>query len=226
MLKAIIFDCDGIIADTEPLHLSTLQQSLRQEGIVLTTEDYYAQYLALDDRGCYKLVYQRNGLELTEAKLSELMRRKAESIEPIMRRELTVFPGVPDFIRTASKRLPLAVASGALRGEIDLILDHAGVSSYFEAIVSAEDVTRGKPDPESFLKALSLINGRRDNTIDPAECLVIEDSLHGVQAARMARMRCLAVTNSYDRSRLSQADIITSSLADITLSQIEIVFEY
>ena len=224
MLKAIIFDCDGVIADTEPLHLSTFQAALKDEGIAITVEDYYRHYLALDDRGCFKRVYERGGLELSDEKLDELIHRKAAALEPIMRAELKLFPGVVDFIRTAAARFPLAVASGALANEIDLILRHAGVRDCFNAVVSAGDVANGKPHPEPFIKALSFINTSLEAPIQPGECLVIEDSLHGVQAARLAGMRCLAVTNSYDGSLLWEADIIAASLADISLEQIEALF--
>ena len=224
MLKAIIFDCDGVIADTEPLHFSTIQQALSEEGIEITREDYYRHYLALDDRGCFKLIYERHGLELTDDKLDQLKQRKAASVEPVMRKELKLFAGVVDFIRIASRRFPLAVASGALANEIDLILEHAGVRDCFSAVVSATDVANGKPHPEPFIRALSLINSSLGASIEPAECLVIEDSVHGVQAARLAGMRCLAVTNSYDSDRLWQADIIAASLADISIEQIETLF--
>ncbi len=221
MLKTIIFDCDGVIADTEPLHLSTLQQTLEHEGISITKEEYYRYYLALDDRGCFNHVFKRFGVELTDRKLEQLMQRKAAVLEPIMRKELKLFPGVVDFIRAAAARFPLAVASGALAGEIDLILKHADVRDCFKVIVSAEDVRNGKPHPEPFIKALSLINSSLGQSIQPGECLVIEDSVHGVEASRLAGMRCLAVTNSYDGGRLSQADIVAENLAEISLDQIE-----
>jgi HAD superfamily hydrolase (TIGR01509 family) len=225
MLRAIIFDCDGVIADTEPLHFATFQKVLAEEGIHLTEKDYFERYLALDDRGCFTQAHADRSRELSPDKLSELIRRKAACVEAVMRERLRLFPGVARFIREASLRYPLAIASGALRHEIELILRHGGVKDYFQAVVSAEDVTRGKPDPEPFLKALSLINSARRESIEPRHCLVIEDSIHGVRAAHEAGMLCLAVTNSYHTDALSQAERVVESLEGLALSEIESLFE-
>ncbi|MEW6210779.1 MAG: HAD family phosphatase [Acidobacteriota bacterium] len=225
MLRAIIFDCDGVIADTEPLHLATFQKVLAEEGIPLTEKDYFDRYLALDDRGCFTQAHADCAKELSPDKLSELIRRKAVYVETVMRERLELFPGVAAFIREAAIRYPLAVASGALRHEIELILHHGGVKGYFQAVVSAEDVTRGKPHPEPFLKALALINAARGESIEPRHCLVIEDSIHGVRAAHEAGMLCLAVTNSYERGALSEAEMVVESLEGLTLSEIETLIE-
>lgn len=220
MLRAIIFDCDGVIADTEPLHFAALQRVLAEEGIALTEEDYYRHYLAFDDRGCFAKAFSNNAM-LTTEKLAELIDRKASYIEPAMRTHLRLFPGMVDFIRRAADKYPLAVASGALKREIELVLDFGGVRDCFLAIVSAEDVTRGKPDPEAFLKAHEIINAHATAAISPQECLVIEDSLHGVEAARLAGMPVLAVTNSYPKDRLSKADMVVESLDGLSLDSLQ-----
>lgn len=220
MLRAIIFDCDGVIADTEPLHFAALQRVLAEEGITLTEEDYISHYLAFDDRGCFGKAFS-NSATLTTEKLAELIERKSAYIEPVMRTHLRLFPGVIDFIRRAARAYPLAVASGALRHEIELILQSGGVKDCFFAIVSAEDVAHGKPDPESFLKARAILSAHAAVTISPQECLVIEDSLHGIEAARLAGMRVLAVTNSYPKERLSKADFVVESLDGLSLESLE-----
>jgi HAD superfamily hydrolase (TIGR01509 family) len=220
MLRAIIFDCDGVIADTEPLHFAALQRVLAEEGITLTEEDYVNHYLAFDDRGCFARAFS-NSAALTTEKLAELIGRKSAYIEPAMRSHLRFFPGVIDFIRRAADKYPLAVASGALKREIELILECGGVRDCFIAIVSAEDVARGKPDPESFLKAHSILSARAALAILPRECLVVEDSLHGVEAARLAGMRVLAVTNSYPKDRLSKADFVVEGLDGLPLDSLE-----
>lgn len=223
MMRAMIFDCDGVIADTEPLHLAAFQKALAEEDITLTEEDYYSHYLALDDRGCFTKVFAECGRDLSPEKLAELITRKAAYIEPVMRARLRLFPGVAEFIRAAAARYPLAVASGALRHEIEMVLEHGGIRGCFNVIVSAEDVERGKPDPEIFLKALALINdGGR--SISQGECLVIEDSIHGIQAARKAGMKCLALANSYPKDSLSEADCVADSLAELPLAQVEMIF--
>jgi HAD superfamily hydrolase (TIGR01509 family) len=225
MLKAIIFDCDGVIADTEPLHFATFQKVLSEEGILLSEEDYFNRYLALDDRGCFTRAHADHARELSQEKLVELIRRKAAYVEPVMRERLTLFPGVRDFIRRVGQKYPIAIASGALRHEIELILSYGGVREHFQIIVSAEDVARGKPHPEPFRKALALMNSAQADAISPRECLVIEDSIHGVRAAHEAGMLCMAVTNSYAKDALAEAELIAESLADVTLAQIESLFQ-
>lgn len=221
MLKAIIFDCDGVIADSEPLHFAALQRVLAEEGITLTEETYYREYLAFDDRGCFTKAFFDHGQPLTDALRRELIARKALQLEPVMRTHLRIFPGVAEFIRRASAKYPLAVASGALRHEIDLILQQAGVRECFATVVSAEDVMRGKPDPEAFKKAYAALSALHTTAIATSECLVIEDSLHGVEAGKLAGMPVLAVTNSYARERLQAADAVIDSFAGLTLGDIE-----
>ena len=221
MLKAIIFDCDGVIADSEPLHMASLQQVLAEERITLTEEIYYRDYLAFDDRNAFTRAFRDHDRPLSGDRLQELIARKAARLEPVMRTHLRIFPGVAQFIRSASAKLPLAVASGALRHEIELILGHAGVRECFQAVVSAEDVTRGKPDPEAFQKAHAMLSELNGESIAPDECLVIEDSLHGVEAGRLAGMPVLAVTNSYPRERLRLADAVIDSFAGLTLYEVE-----
>jgi HAD superfamily hydrolase (TIGR01509 family) len=227
MLRAIIFDCDGIIADNEPLHLRCFQKVLGEEGIPLTEKEYYDIYLGMDDKGCFSAVLKAHGRPATPARISELIDRKARYYEETIKQELILFPGVASLVKEASRRYVLAVSSGALRHEIELILKAAGIRDAFKVIVSAEDVSVGKPDPQGFQKALARINDlfpRPDPPISPQESLVIEDSIAGVQAAKAAGMRCLAVTNSYPRETLKQADLTVNSLEGLSLETLEKLF--
>src|SRR2546423_1484795 len=104
MLKAIIFDCDGVIADSEPLHFAALQGVLAEAGITLTEETYYREYLAFDDRGCFNKAFHGHGQPLTDDKLRQLIARKAAQLEPVMRTHLRIFPGVAELIRRASAK--------------------------------------------------------------------------------------------------------------------------
>src|SRR5215467_7174729 len=163
MVRAVIFDFNGIIVDDEPIHFKLFQRVLGEEGIVLTETDYYARYLGFDDRGAFNAGYRENNRSLGEPKLAELIARKAGYYQQAIRNQVAIFPGVQALIAGLAPQLPLAVASGALRAEIETILTTAGLIQYFTAIVAAEDVTRGKPEPEIFLKTLAQINvGRSD----------------------------------------------------------------
>lgn len=225
MLKAIIFDCDGVIADTEPIHLAGFKRVLAEESITLTDEDYFAHYLALDDRGCFTRVFGERGGGLTSAQLIELIERKAGYVSQAMQTGLALMPGATEFIHKAAGRYPLAVASGALRAEVEMVLNYGGLRDCFRAIVSAEDTLYGKPHPDPFIKALELLNQPTIDRIGPRECLVVEDSIHGIRAAQQAGMRCLAVTNSYPRELLAEAQLVVDGLLGLSLKDVEILFD-
>jgi beta-phosphoglucomutase len=223
MLRAVIFDFNGIIVDDEPIHFRLFQRVLGEEGITLTEKDYYAHYLGFDDRGAFSAGYHENKRSLSENKLAELIARKAAYYQEAIRDHVTIFPGVETLIANLSPRLPLAVASGALRDEIETILSTAALLQHFAAIVAAEDVRHGKPEPEIFLKALEQINAGRDahDQINAGDCVVIEDSKEGIKGARRAAMKCLAVTNSHPPELLKDASAVVKSLTEVDLNFLE-----
>ena len=220
MLRALIFDFNGIIVDDEPIHLELFQRVLREECIDLSEQDYYARYLGMDDRGCFKAVFREHDRELTESALGRLVDRKATYYGEAIQNKIRVFPGVKKLVPLLAAQFPLAIASGALRSEIETILAAMGLNEHFRAITSAEDVKEGKPEPEIFVKTLTLLNStlNRVSPIRPAECLVIEDSKEGIRAARRAGMKCLAVANSHPAEKLTEADAVVKSLERVEIS--------
>jgi HAD superfamily hydrolase (TIGR01509 family) len=222
-LRTVIFDFDGVIADDEGLHLAAFQRALATAGITLSREEYFARYLGFSDREAVVEALRSAGRAVTDELARSLMATKARHFLDLVRAGAPLFPGVPGFVRAAAARVPLAVASGALRSEIELILGHAGLRDAFSAIVSAEDVAQGKPSPEGFLLALTHLR-RRVPGLVAAECLVIEDSRAGVEGARRAGMRCLAITNSYAAGELAGADLVASSLAGLEWRRLEALF--
>ncbi len=220
-MRAIIFDFDGVIADTEPLHFAGLRRTLAEIGITLTEAEYYAEYLGFDDRGCFIAALTANGRPVAEPLLNDLMRRKAEAYLDSVKDHLVIFPGVQEFVREAAAAYPLAVASGALRHEIEFILEQAGLRKEFRHITSAEDVTRGKPDPQPFLHALAALNQTSAGLpLTAHRCLVIEDSLPGIRAAKAAGMKVLAVANTHTIQDLHEAHAITDSLPNVRLAEL------
>jgi len=222
MLRALIFDCDGVLVDSEPVHLSMFQKVLAEEGVTLTEEDYKASFLAMDDRGCFTAVLQHNERTVTREGLADLIRRKACYFEEAMSGRPPTFPGVVDFVRGAAMVYPLAIASGALRHEVEMAIDGLGLRECFRVLVAAEDVMKGKPDPEAYLAARDELSAMyvKGPPLRSEECLVIEDSRHGVEAAKSAGMFCLAVTNSYPAESLTRADRVVSSFAEFDLEQV------
>jgi beta-phosphoglucomutase len=221
--RAVLFDCDGVIADSEPLHLRAFQEVLAPLGITITPEEYVARYLGFDDRGVFIEVLRSHQRALDLETVAVLMARKAERFRRILEREARIYPGVATFVRSLAG-LPLAVVSGALREEIELILTYAGIRDAFTAIVAAEDVRAGKPDPEGFLRALEALGGA-ERAIAPESCLVVEDSLAGLEAARRAGMRRLAVSNSYTAAQLRDAaDLVVPTLEGLGAAHVRPIF--
>jgi len=219
-LGAILFDFNGVLVDDEPLHFVLFQRVLAEEGVPLTREEYYARYLPFPDRALFQAVMRAKGMTFAPAQIEGMVERKgryyADHADGVL-----FFPGAREFVLEAARRFPLAVASGARREEIETALLRAGLLDSFQAVVGAEDVARGKPDPEAFQLALQRINGLLGSGIVPGECLVVEDSKGGIEAAHRAGMKCLAVANSYPVGELNEADWAAKGLCDISLGQLE-----
>ncbi|MBI3357137.1 MAG: HAD family hydrolase, partial [Nitrospirae bacterium] len=152
-----------------------------------------------------------------------LMKKKAVAYLASIRDHLVIFPGVREFVEDAAATYPVAIASGALRPEIELILEQTGIRKAFRHITSAEDVMKGKPDPEPFLHALAGLNQQNATAaISPDSCLVIEDSIPGIRAAKSAGMKVLAVANSHTVQDLHEAHAISHSLRETHLEDLRI----
>ena len=215
-LKAIIFDFNGVIVDDEPLHLELIQRVLREEGVGLSDAQCRALSLGVPDHACFPALLQAGGQTQRAADgdfVNELIARKAAYYARSIAERDLLFPGMAQLIEDWAARLPLALVSGALRQEIEFLLGRSRLRQYFQTIIAAEDVRAGKPDPEGFLRALAALKVYA--TIQPAECLVIEDSLAGIEAAKRAGMFCVAVTNSYPVEQLKDADVIVPSLSGL-----------
>lgn len=228
MLRAILFDFNGVILNDEPIHFKALQEAVSCLGLVLTEKDYWDKYLPFDNDECLRAICRDHAIHLSEEQRDSIIGAKIESYERRIREGYTLFPGVSSFIETAALQYPLALASGARREEIETTLNATDLRKHFLVIVAAEDFTLGKPHPESFLLALNKLNktkgGGNPGGIKPEECLVIEDSVGGVAGARAAGMRCLAVSNSYPPEKLIEADRVVSSLESLALETLESLF--
>ena len=222
-MRAVIFDFDGVIADTEPLHFESLRRTLADIEIMLTEQDYFADYLGFDDRGCILEALQINCRPISPSLVEELMAKKAAAYLASIKNHLVIFPGVREFVEDAAASYPIAIASGALRAEIELVLEQIGIRKAFRHITSAEDVTCGKPNPEPFLQALAGLNRQHSAApISPDFCLAIEDSLPGIRAARSAGMKVLAVANTHTVQDLHEAHTISYSLSETRLKDLRI----
>lgn len=231
MLRAILFDFNGVLVDDEPIHLEMFQRVLADEGISLSlsNEEYYQRYLGLDDRSCFAAVLTETGGQPTVPRLMRLIARKAAYYqERIRERGYPLFPGAVELVReVAAAGRMLGIVSGALREEVEGALRQAGLHGLFKVVVTAEDVGDGKPDPEGYLRALEALNSvppLPERLIHPHEVLAIEDSPAGLAAAAEVGLVTLGVAHTYPASRLREADAVADRLQGLTLERLERLF--
>jgi HAD superfamily hydrolase (TIGR01509 family) len=227
LLRAIIFDFDGIIVDSEPVILKLTQEMAALEGWTITDEEYYRDYLALDDRGIVDTLFARNGRPLDPQRRDELIDWKGQRYEACIHNGLPAFDGAEEFIEEVARHYPLAIASGSLYAEIDHLLTRMGLRQKFSVLATADDVERSKPDPAVYLTALARLKALpmfRDQPLRAAECLAIEDAPLGVVAAQAAGLKCLAITHSRPSEELQHADLVTAEYAGVNLPILEKLF--
>ena len=218
MLAAVIFDFDGIIVDTEPLHYRAFQEMLIPLGLGYSWEVYLSSYIGFDDRDAFRDAFRTAGRSLKDRELQALVEEKGVAFQRIVASGVEVYPGVVELVRSITDRLPLALCSGALPSDIDPILKQLGITGLFDVIVTAADVQASKPDPESYALAVARLKAvYPDREITPEICLAIEDTPAGITSARRAGLKVLAVTNSYPEEELTSADRIVTSLANENL---------
>lgn len=221
---AVIFDFDGVIADTERLHYELYQEVLAPLGAGFSWNEYARKWMALHDAGCIEAVLEERGIEADELRIAQLVERKSERFEARLQDgRLQLFPGVAALIGALRQSdIPLAIASGALRWEVEKVLAAHGLRESFIAVIGAEDCERHKPEPEPYERALAALNLTRDDgALVPPDCVVLEDTPDGVRAAKAAGMMCVAVGHSHPQKRLSHADAFTEKLDGLTPEGIE-----
>ena len=220
-LQAIIFDFDGVIADSERLHLLAYQQVLAAHGLTLPEPLYYDRYLGYDDDGVFQRYAQDQTLSWDDNFIGRLVAAKGERYETLSENGEMIFPGAAQFIREAAERVPIAIASGALTREISEILAREQLLPLFAAIVGADQTVRTKPSPEPYLEAFSRLAARNE-AIAEWHTVAIEDSRWGLQSAAAAGLRCVAVTNTYTAQELAAyAELVVPGLDRLTLARLD-----
>ncbi|HEX6105969.1 MAG TPA: HAD family phosphatase [Gemmatimonadales bacterium] len=217
MVSAILFDFNGVLIDDEPQHCDALIATLAEDGIELDRDTYYREYLGFDDRECFRFTFERLGRPLDDGRIAAAIERKHGHYERAIRDSMRLVPGAAEFVEEAAlDGHQLGIVSGALRREIDLVLELAGLGSHFAAIVAAEDVAACKPDPLGYRRGLEALGAA------PRRSVVIEDSLPGLRAARAAGMPCVMLTTSHPEADCAGAgadavwpDFVDRSPADL-----------
>lgn len=202
--KAVLFDMDGVIVDSEPLHVAAFQATLKSYGHDLSDEQYKQHFAGKTDEAGFKQYFDFIG-ETVE--LPVIMNEKATAYLELAAGQLTPYPGVIEFIKSLAREgTPLALVTGSLRAEAEVTLKTFSLANFFSAVIAAEDISQSKPSPEGYLKAARALG------IAPSDCIVIEDAPSGLRAARAAGMRCLAVTTTHTKEELADATAIADQL--------------
>jgi beta-phosphoglucomutase len=213
-MTATLFDFDGVLVDSEPVHLAAFNDVLARHGVVISASEYDERYLSLDDANVFRAVLSRGGRTLREEEVRALVAAKNPRFLARFEEGFRVFPGAAELVTRRAQRGPVAIVSGALENEIVFALEKMGVRSAVTCIVSADRAPTSKPDPGPFLMALEeLRRGGR-----PDRAVALEDSAGGVTAAKRAGLRCVAVTHSASAESLLRAgaDAAVPDLASVT----------
>lgn len=211
MIDAVVFDFDGVLADSERLHLRALTAAFAVRGWTLTEADYFTHYLGYDDRGCIAAFAQREGLTIPADVAAQVLEDKTRRYLALLAAGDVLFPTARPCIERLAQDVPLAIASGSLRGEIEHILSANGLRHHFQVIVGADDVLAGKPAPDSYVQAVAALG------VAPTRAVAIEDSPWGLQSARGAGLRTIGISTSYPKAALTDADTVIDSLDEVSL---------
>jgi HAD superfamily hydrolase (TIGR01509 family) len=218
VLRAVVFDFDGVIANSEPLHFRAFRETLAVAGVTLTEPDYYSRYLGYSDTGAYEQISKDRDLGWDAARVTDLVIRKAHLMELLEHEQSVLFPGATDAIGRLGRQWPLAIASGAIRAEIVRVLEREGLMPAFRVLVASEDTPSSKPAPDPYRLAVTRLGAAIGSPLSPFECVAVEDSRWGLESARAAGLRTVGVTHTYPAASLeAAADVVVPSLDVLTV---------
>jgi len=216
VIRAVIFDFDGVLANSEPLHFRAFRDVLAEDGLTLTEEAYYRQYLGYDDVGAFRAIAADANRTVDEAGLADWVSRKAVQLEMLERGTSVLFPGARESVSRIAIAMPIAIASGALREEIMRVLDLEKLTRFFSVVVAAGDTPASKPDPAPYKRALDLLRATSNTTLLSSECAAVEDSRWGLVSAKAAGLRTIGINHSYPAAELLEAELVIEHLDELT----------
>ncbi|WP_148340273.1 HAD family hydrolase [Aquicella siphonis] len=215
MFKAVIFDFDGVILDSEPLHYQACCTVFKQLGYALSYDEYTEKYIGTSDKDMFPLLLKTIGLDFTSHEVQSLINMKVEAYIHIIRHHdsLPMIPDLDNYLSSINRdTTKIAICSGSTKNEIRIVLERllqGRLQSLFDCIITSDDVTHGKPSPEGYQLTANRLG------VKPADCLVIEDSPHGVRAAKSAGMYVTGLSTTYPASQLAHADKIVSGYREL-----------
>ena len=225
-LKAVLFDFNGVIINDEPLHEKLIEQILIEENLRPIPGEFQQVCLGRSDRVCLTELLLRRGRVVSENYLIQLIQRKAQAYQQQLDKieKLPLYSGLNDLIfQVRSHNLKLAIVSGAMRSEIELVLNRANLAAHFPVIVAGDDITTSKPEPDGYLLAVERLNQEYpDLQLQPSECLAIEDTPSGIQAAKRAGISVVGVANTYPFHMMQrQGNWAVDYLCDLDLQWVQ-----
>jgi beta-phosphoglucomutase len=229
MLKAVLFDFNGVIINDEPIHKELIDEILLGENLRPSEGEFQKFCLGRSDRACLSDILYSRGRVITEDYLNKIIENKAKAYQQKLDNlnELPIYDHLSEFLaKIQAKGLAIGLVTGALRSEVKFILDRAEIASYFSVIVAGDDLKASKPQPDGYLLAIERFNRLDFNfQLQPVNCLAIEDTPAGIQAAKTAGMQVVGIANTYPFHIMQrQANWAIDYLSDLDLERIEQVF--
>lgn len=224
-LKAVLFDFNGVIVNDEAIHEKIIDQLMLDENLQLKRGEFREICLGRSDRACITELLQRRGRYLPETYLDRLLLGKAKAYQEKINslETLPIYAGLAEFIdKIRVSGLKMAVVSGAMRSDIELVLERAGLAANFELIVAGDDLRASKPEPDGYLLAVELLNQKYPGlNLQPIECLALEDTFAGIEAAKKAGIQVAGVTHTYPFHMIQrQANWTVDYFADVELDRV------
>jgi beta-phosphoglucomutase len=214
-MTAIVFDFDGVLVDSEPVHKAALLQAVGALDMTFTHEQYLGRYVGFDDRDCFRAIAADNNRPFSPELAADLAQRKAAAIGGLIENgAFTPFPGAVELVRAAAVAGPVGLCSGARRHEIEPVLRQLGLSTVFQAVVTADDVAHSKPDPEGYTLVAQLLR------VEPRRCIAIEDTPTGIEAALAAGYAAIGVGHTFPVDQLIGAPVRVARIAELTIEAV------
>lgn len=211
-VRALVFDLDGTLADSELAHERALRAASESIGITFSHAYFRERCVGVGERGCFRMLASEHGVALPDETLERLVSIKLRAFLGEVRAGwVRPYPGAPETVRAAAASVPVAVCSGSSGASVRAMLESMGLGAELDAVVTSDDITHPKPHPEAYLLAAARLG------IDPSEGLAVEDSPTGIESARRAGFRVVAVEHSFERSRLAGAEGVVGSLGELRL---------
>lgn len=215
MISGVIFDFDGVLVDSEPVHEACLRDTVREVGMDFDSDFFHNRLIGVGDRACYPMIGEHNGRELSRDEIHRLMETKRRRfLDAVGRGDIQTQEGAVELLHSLALRVPVGLCSGSRRAEVLPVLEHIGVLSALTTIVTADDVEEQKPQPGPYLSAAKKI-GR-----EPSDCAAIEDTPTGLRSALGAGLRAFAVCHTKPREALDGAHVIVDRIGELTADRV------